>query len=162
MAIVKEIKGNELYLWMNGNLIYKRWLDKDTSKVFDKMAYGKYTYTSFTDLEINNTDQLVIVRALFKANKTEEGGRSTPFKSGLRPNHVFESPSVKKPRNTFVGDINFDDRDLFYPGEEAEVIVRFLFHMPIEQYLHKGRRWWIYEGDIKTGEAEILEIIKTT
>ncbi|WP_109301211.1 hypothetical protein [Aquimarina sp. AU474] len=47
MSIRKEIsEDNELYLWMNGKLIYKRWLNLGYSKVFDKMAYGRDTFVS--------------------------------------------------------------------------------------------------------------------
>ena len=47
MSIRKEIsEDNELYLYMNGKLIYKRWLNLGYSKVFDKMAYGKNTFVS--------------------------------------------------------------------------------------------------------------------
>lgn len=49
MAYHKEIKGDELYLYMNGKLIYKRWMKTGQSKVFDKMAYDKYTLVSITD-----------------------------------------------------------------------------------------------------------------
>lgn len=38
MAFKKEIRGNELYVYMNGRLIYKKWLDIGTSKVFDLQA----------------------------------------------------------------------------------------------------------------------------
>jgi hypothetical protein len=38
----KEIHGNELYLYnAKGELIFKRWLTKGISKVFDVMSYGK-------------------------------------------------------------------------------------------------------------------------
>jgi hypothetical protein len=50
MAFFKKIENNELYLYMDGNLIYKRWLDTGESKVFDVMAYDKYTLTSIRDL----------------------------------------------------------------------------------------------------------------
>lgn len=43
------IVGNELYLFMNGKLIYKRWLVPGFSKVFDVMAYDKHTYISIKD-----------------------------------------------------------------------------------------------------------------
>jgi hypothetical protein len=49
MAYYKELKGDELYLYMNGKLIYKRWLNTGQSKVFDKMAYDKYTLVSIND-----------------------------------------------------------------------------------------------------------------
>ncbi len=52
MIIRKEIKNdNELYLYFNDKLIYKRWLDHGYSKVFDKMAYGKDTFVSIIEDE---------------------------------------------------------------------------------------------------------------
>ena len=48
--IFKEItKDNELYLYMNGKLIFKRWLNTGYSKVFDVTAYDKYTLKSIRD-----------------------------------------------------------------------------------------------------------------
>lgn len=46
MAFKKETKDNELYIFMNGKLIYKKWLLTGESKVFDIMAYDKYTLSS--------------------------------------------------------------------------------------------------------------------
>ena len=46
MAIHKEIKGNELYLYMNGTLLFKRWIKQKYSIVFDVMPYTKNTLTS--------------------------------------------------------------------------------------------------------------------
>ena len=55
MAIRKEItEDNELLLWMNGKLIYKRWLDLGYSMVFDKAAYGKNTFISIVEDESGN------------------------------------------------------------------------------------------------------------
>ena len=51
MGFLKEIKGNELYVYMNGKLIYKKWLDTGASKVFDLQAYDKYTLQSIKDSE---------------------------------------------------------------------------------------------------------------
>lgn len=56
MPILKKIENNELYLYMNGALIYKRWLDTGYSKVFDIMAYDKYTLTSIRDLQYENPE----------------------------------------------------------------------------------------------------------
>lgn len=53
MVIHKEILDDELYLYMNGRLIYKRWLKTGVSKVFDVMAYDKYTLNSFYDADCN-------------------------------------------------------------------------------------------------------------
>jgi hypothetical protein len=49
MAYHKEIKNDELYVYLNGKLIYKRWLKTGQSKVFDVMAYDKYTLMSIND-----------------------------------------------------------------------------------------------------------------
>jgi hypothetical protein len=52
VIIRKEIKDdNELYLYFNDKLIYKRWLNCGYSKVFDKMAYGKDTFVSIIEDE---------------------------------------------------------------------------------------------------------------
>ena len=49
MAYTKETKDNQLYVYMNGKLIYKKWLATRQSMVFDKMAYTKYTLKSITE-----------------------------------------------------------------------------------------------------------------
>jgi len=46
MVFTEETEDNELYVYMNGKLIYKRWLNTGQSKVFDIMAYDKYTLKS--------------------------------------------------------------------------------------------------------------------
>ncbi|NBB27700.1 hypothetical protein [Cellulophaga sp. BC115SP] len=156
MAILKKIEGNELYLYMNGKLIYKRWLDTGQSKIFDVMAYDKYTLTSIRDLEYENNGGLLTVKAILKLKSTEEGGRQTGFISGYRPNHVFEYNDKGQLLQTYIGDIVFQDKPTIEPGEEREVTVRFLMNQPIEKYLNKGRVWWIYEGDSQIGQAEII------
>lgn len=47
--VFKEVIGNELYVYMNGSLLYKRWLKTGQSLVFDKMPYNKHTIASITD-----------------------------------------------------------------------------------------------------------------
>ncbi len=49
MVFTKETKDNELYLYLNGKLIYKKWLKTGESKVFDVMAYDKYTEYSIKE-----------------------------------------------------------------------------------------------------------------
>ena len=51
----KEIKhNNELYLYANGKLIYKRWLNHGYSKVFDRQVYDKDTFISIVEDEKGN------------------------------------------------------------------------------------------------------------
>lgn len=71
----KKIEGDELYLYMNGKLIYKRWLKTGVSKVFDLFAYDKYTLTSINDLQFENLSEKISIKAKLKLNqqKTVEG-----------------------------------------------------------------------------------------
>lgn len=48
MAYLKFIDDHQLYVFMNGKLIYKRWLLTGQSIVFDVMAYTKHTLVSIT------------------------------------------------------------------------------------------------------------------
>ncbi|MGA6121677.1 hypothetical protein [Sphingobacterium anhuiense] len=154
--IFKKIEGNELYLYINGNLVYKRWIDTGQSKVFDVMAYDKYTYTSIGDLKYENQNGLIILNAILRLKSTEEGGRKTGIISGYRPKHVFEYTADGKIDQTYIGDIVFEDINEILPGEERRIIARFLIHQRIEEYLTKGAVWWIHEGQNQIGEAEIL------
>ncbi len=156
MTILKKIENDELYLYMNGKIIYKRWLKTGQSKVFDVMAYDKYTLTSIRDLEYENPKGLILIKAKIKLKTKEEGGRTTGFISGYRPNHVFEYPQNGEYLQTFIGDIVFEGQPTIEPGETKDVAVRFLINQPIEKYLDKGRKWWIHEGGKLIGEAEII------
>lgn len=158
MLIHKEIKGNELYLYMNGKLVYKRWLDTGASKVFDVMAYDKYTLASIRDMD-QEEHQFISVKALIRLKATEDGGRRTGILSGYKPNHVFEFHKDGSLLETYMGDIKWDDGLTIEPGEEKVVTVRFFLGWKIEQYLNIGRKWWIHEGPRCLGEAELIEFL---
>lgn len=81
--IFKDFSENELYLFMNGKLIYKRWLDTGVSKVFDIMAYDKYTLASIK--ELGNENGLFIINARIKLTPTEQGGRKTRSSQVIDP-----------------------------------------------------------------------------
>lgn len=159
MKIRKEIIGHELFLYADDQLIYKRWLDQGYSKVFDVMAYDKYTLASYSELEFERDNQLIQVRAKLTMKATKEGGRQTGFISGYRPNHVFEYPENDQLLQTYIGDIQFEGESIFESGETRDVVVRFMWTQKIEKYLHLGRVWWIHEGLRCLGEAEILEFV---
>jgi hypothetical protein len=74
MKIHKEIKNNELYLYQNGILIYKKWLTTGESKVFDLVAYDKYTLASFNEIEYENSNSLILVQAELELKPTNDGG----------------------------------------------------------------------------------------
>ncbi|PZR09696.1 MAG: hypothetical protein DI539_21820 [Flavobacterium psychrophilum] len=156
MAIFKKIEHDELYLYMNGKLIYKRWLKTGQSVVFDIMGYNKYTLRSIRDLEYENPNGIIPIQAKLTLKPTKKGGRSIGIMSGYRPNHVFEYPKEGQPLQTYIGDIVFEKDSIIEPGETKEVTVRFLINQPIEKYLEKGRKWWIYEGGLVIGEARII------
>ncbi|MCR1026082.1 hypothetical protein NQT66_14765 [Cellulophaga baltica] len=159
MIVRKEIKDdNELYVYFNGKLIYKRWLDLGYGKVFDKFSYGKYTDYSITDFDLDETPEVIHVKAKLILIPTEDGGRKTGITSGYRPNHVFEYQTNGQFKYAYMGDIQTDKDDWIMPGETKEVIVRFLSRQPIDEYMDIGRKWWIHEGHRVIGDAKILKI----
>jgi hypothetical protein len=156
MKVLKEIKDKELYLYVDGELIYKRWLETGQYVVLNDMIYNKYSFTR--DLIYEYRDRLIIVKARLKMKTTEEGGRKHGFISGYRPNHVFEYEDSGVLR-TYIGDIIFDGKSTIEPGEETDVTVRFTSLSSIEKYLNIGRKWWIHEANRCLGEAEMIDIL---
>ena len=104
------------------------------------------------------TDELIIVKARIRMKTTEEGGRKSGFKSGYRPNHLFELPDDLRNLKTYIGDIVFDDQELIVPGETKVVTVRFLKMPQVEKYIKVGQKWFINEAARTLGFGEILEI----
>ncbi|MFY0594431.1 hypothetical protein [Roseivirga sp.] len=154
----KEITdNNELYLYLNGRLIYKRWLNTGQSKVFDVMAYNKYTYKSTTDLDSDGTTNLIKVSAELRLHHKNEGGRSTGIFSGYRPDHVFNYNDEGSIEKAYIGDIQFEEPKIILPGETYKVTVRFLLYQELEKFLKPGREWHIHEGKNKIGFAKIIE-----
>lgn len=62
MVIYKKIADDQLFLYMNGALIYKRWLKTGQSKVFDIMAYDKYTLASYRAIKDESTGLFMVRR----------------------------------------------------------------------------------------------------
>lgn len=104
------------------------------------------------------TDELIIVKAKITMKTTEEGGRKSGFKSGYRPNHIFELPDNLRNLKTYIGEIRFDDQELIEPDETKVVTIRFLKFQPIEKYINVGQKWFINQADKTLGFGEILEI----
>jgi translation elongation factor EF-Tu-like GTPase len=103
-------------------------------------------------------DNLIIVKARITMKTTENGGRISGFKSGYRPNHVFELPVNLNNLCTYIGDIRFDDQELVEPGETKIVTIRFLKISEIEKYINVGQKWAINEAARTVGFGEIIEI----
>lgn len=148
---------NELLLYQNGQLIYKRWLNTGQSKVFDVMAYDKYTYASITDLDIKDSKHLIKINAILKLTSTNSGGRRAGIVSGYRPNHVFEHNEHGEMVEAFIGDVQFEQPVTIEPGEEQRVLVRFLLSQRIERFLEPDREWFIHEGPNQIGTGKIID-----
>lgn len=103
------------------------------------------------------TNDLIVVKAKITMKTTEEGGRLSGFKSGYRPNHVFELPNDLRNLKTYIGDIQFNDQELIVPGETKIVTVRFLKMADVEKYITVGRKWFINEAAKTVGFGEILQ-----
>lgn len=100
----------------------------------------------------------IIVKANVYLRKPEEGGRTTGIKVGYRPDHVFELPNDIHQIRAYIGDIQFDENELFLPDETKLVTVRFLRNLEIEKYMKVGQKWWIYEVPRLLADGEIVEI----
>lgn len=160
MAIEKMITDNELYVFMNGELIYKRWLSSGNSKVFNIMAYDKYTLTSLSDL-VDKGNISIHVLAKISLLKTEDGGRKSGILSGYRPNHLFDNDIKTKGYNSFMGQITWEDNMMLLPGEERNVYIHFLGSAAIDKYLNIGQKWYLYEGPHMIGNAEMVSFLDT-
>jgi hypothetical protein len=97
------------------------------------------------------------VKAKLTLYPTNEGGRSHHILNGFRPNHVFDYIDGQILTN-YIGEIQFDASEKIEPGEEKEVLVRFLMTPELKNYLQVGRKWWLYEGARKIGEAVVLQL----
>ncbi len=160
MVVRKEIsEHNELYLYMNDKLIYKRWLNTGNSKVFDLMAYSKYTYASYTDLDVENSPYVITVKAKIRFKLPTEGGRSIGIYSGYRPNHFFRLDEEDDREECFMGEVSFEEPDILELGKAYEVNVRFILSQRIEPYLEIGKKWLINEGSTNVGTGEIIRFL---
>jgi translation elongation factor EF-Tu-like GTPase len=103
--------------------------------------------------------QIIKIKARLTLYSTKNGGRKTGIRSGYRPNHVFEYDNGRF-KQTYIGQIIFDQQEWIMPGETANVDIEFINMLDIERFINVGRKWWIHEADHKLGESEIIEIIK--
>lgn len=104
-------------------------------------------------------NDIILIRANFKILTQEEGGKRTGFiNSGYSPNHIFELFDDGILR-TYIGGITFINSEKMYPGEEAEVYVRFFKNGGAEKYIEIGCQWFINEANNPVGIGTILEIL---
>ena len=82
-----------------------------------------------------------VIKARITFKTTEEGGRKTGIKSGYRPNHAFEKTDDINLLITYIGEIDFDNKEFIQPGETNIVTVQFLKSHEIEKYMRVGQKW---------------------
>ena len=158
MVIEKRFSDNEFYLLMNGELIYKKWFNLGYSRVFDRGAWSKHTEFSYTDLDVENSMNIITVRAKVRFKTYEEGGRNKGILSRYRCDQVFEYDEDGKVYQAFMAEFSFEDFAELELGKTYEVNVRFPNAQRVERFMEKGRKWWIHEGSVLVGEGEMLEI----
>ncbi|MDO3388041.1 hypothetical protein QWI17_19505 [Gilvimarinus sp. SDUM040013] len=102
-------------------------------------------------------DGPLIVKAKVSLLSTESGGRHTPIVGGyaFRPNHNF---GLEENRNFYIGQIDFEEGDTIYPGDERIVQIRFLNVRGLKELLHVGLIWRIQEGPVLIAMGEVVEV----
>jgi hypothetical protein len=70
-------------------------------------------------------DESIVVKAIIRLKSTIDGGRVKGFKTGYRPNHVFDYNYEGNLMHAYIGEIQFDNKELILPGESNLVTVTF-------------------------------------
>jgi len=91
--------------------------------------------------------------AILKYRTFDEGGRSTPAKSGYRPELSFDFEKITTSgRQIFLG------TEWVFPGESIEAEITMLSPQFYEKKLYKGLEFKFKEGSKIIGTGEILKI----
>jgi elongation factor Tu len=83
---------------------------------------------------------------------TAEGGRSTPAKSGYRPNHLVF------PDYLTSGHHEYKDKEQVLPGEPAITEIWFLTPDQYPKSMRVGKVIRVQEGSRLVGHAKVLKI----
>jgi translation elongation factor EF-Tu-like GTPase len=100
----------------------------------------------------------VVVEATVSLLPTNDGGRNSPIVGKLRPNHNFGDTDN---RNMFIGQIELTEGERLYPGEEKNVVIKFLDAGDLRERLSVGTRWRLQEGNRLIGFARANRILKS-
>ena len=98
----------------------------------------------------NNIDFI----AFLKYNSFDEGGRSTPAKSGYRPQLCFDFE-----KNSTSGRQIFINKEWVSPGETVEAEITILSPQLFENKLYEGLEFKFCEGRTIVGYGTILKIL---
>ena len=91
--------------------------------------------------------------AILKYRTFDEGGRSTPAKSGYRPELSFDFEKI-----TTSGRQIFIDKEWVCPGDTVEAEITMLSPQFYEQKLYEGLEFKFVEGSKTIGTGKILRI----
>ena len=86
-------------------------------------------------------------------NTFDEGGRSSPAKSGYRPHIKFDFDEVLT-----SGSQIFIDKEWVFPGETVDAEITILSPQLFENKLFKGLEFKFMEGSNLIGIGKILDI----
>ena len=92
--------------------------------------------------------------ATLKYNTYDEGGRSSPAKSGYRPQLCFDFE-----KNSTSGRQIFIDKEWVAPGETIDAEITMLSPQLFESKLHEGLEFKFCEGRVIVGSGTILKIL---
>ena len=92
--------------------------------------------------------------AILKYKTFDEGGRSTPAKSGYRPQLCFDFE-----KNSTSGRQVFIDKEWVCPGESVEAKITMLSPQLFENKLYEGLEFKFCEGRTIVGYGAILKIL---
>lgn len=92
--------------------------------------------------------------AILKYKTFDEGGRSTPAKSGYRPQLCFDFE-----KNSTSGRQVFIDKEWVCPGESIEAEITMLSPQLFENKLYEGLEFKFCEGRTIVGYGTILKIL---
>jgi elongation factor Tu len=86
---------------------------------------------------------------------TQEGGRSTPFRTNYRPQLYLTDPAIST--SCFIH--NIDGRDEVGPGETATVEASLLNAAILDEALKVEMKFWLREGGRPVGWGIIERLI---
>ena len=113
--------------------------------------------SSFSDnLDLINGDP-IRVNAIVSLLTYAQGGRKTPIVGGqtFRPNHNFGD---ERNINFYIGQINYEDGDLIYPGESRNVQIEFMNVDGLRELLSPEKVWRIQEGSTLIAHGKVVDV----
>ena len=103
-------------------------------------------------------DKPIKVRASIAMTAQDQEGRHGPFTKGFSPNHNFQGADD---RVFFIGQIEVEENEWFYPGETKELYVTFLDARGLRELLTPDRTWRIGEGPRHVGTGTVITVDET-